>query len=90
MKSTNPTDPTETLAVQQLFLSRFVSLPFDDRAAGVYGRVRARLEVRGTPIGPNDLLIAAIALANDVILVTRNLREFSRIDGLLVEDWEAV
>jgi tRNA(fMet)-specific endonuclease VapC len=82
-------NPTRTLAVQQQFLSRFVSLPFDDTAAEVYGNIRARLAALGTPIGPYDLQIAAIALANNLTLVTHNTREFSRVEGLRIEDWEA-
>lgn len=82
------TDPTPTLARQQAFLSRFVSLPFDDLAADVYGRIRAHLESAGTPIGPYDLQIAAIALAHGLILVTHNMDEFSRVPGLSLEDWE--
>lgn len=81
--------PAQNHDEQELFLSRFVSLPFDDQCAEEYARLRADLERRGTPIGPNDLLIAAIALANDVILVTHNTSEFSRISGLKLEDWEA-
>src|SRR5262245_19830778 len=65
-------DPVTTHAKQQRFLRRFVSLPFDDRAAEAYGRIRAALERLGQLIGPNDLLIAAIAVAYDVILVTHN------------------
>ena len=85
MKSTNP---DRTLAEQKLFLSAFLSFPFDDRAAEIYGRIRAELARKGTPIGPNDLMIAAIALAHDVTLVTHNTDEFSRISGLRLEDWE--
>jgi tRNA(fMet)-specific endonuclease VapC len=81
-------DPQRTLEYQQRFLSRFVSLAFDDRAADAYGRIRARLAADGCPIGPNDLLIAATAIANGVTLVSRNLGEFSRVPGLAVEDWE--
>ncbi len=80
--------PEQTVARQQTFLGRFMSLPFDDRAAVIYARIRAQLEKLGTPIGPMDLLIAAIALANDLILVTHNTTEFGRIDGLKMEDWE--
>lgn len=65
------------------------SLPFDDAAAERYAGLRAGLEKVGTPIGPNDMLIAAIALANDVTVVTHNVREFSRVPGLRVEDWES-
>lgn len=85
MRSNNP---GRTLANQQEFLNRFVSLPFDDRAALIFGRIRAELAALGTPIGPYDFQIAAIALANNLILVTHNTREFSRVEGLRIEDWE--
>jgi tRNA(fMet)-specific endonuclease VapC len=62
-------------------------LPFEDRAAKVYGQIRADLETKGTPIGPNDLMIAAIALANDLTLVTHNTAEFSRVPALKFVDW---
>lgn len=68
-------------------LQPFDSLPFDDRAAGHYGLIRAVLEHAGTPIGANDLLIAATALAHDCILVTRNTGEFARVPGLRIETW---
>ena len=61
--------------------------PYDTEAASSYGGVRASLEKRGTPIGPLDTLIASHALSLDVILVTHNVKEFSRIEGLRVEDW---
>nr|MDU9045533.1 hypothetical protein [Candidatus Electrothrix aestuarii] len=48
------------------------------------------MEKAGTPIGPNDLLIAAIALSNDLTLATANIREFTRVENLVCEDWEAV
>lgn len=51
-------------------------------------QTRARLAIQGLPIGPNDLMIASIALAHQLVLVTHNIREFSRVDGLQVEDWE--
>ena len=85
MKSTNP---VTTLARQNAFLKPLISLPFDDGAAEVYGRLRAHLEMQGRPIGPNDLLIAAIALANKVTLVTHNSREFQRVPNLVYEDWQ--
>jgi len=81
-------DPVYTLAQQRMFLDAFESLPFDDAAAEAYGRLRAELAHRGTPIGPNDLMIAAIALADDLVLVTHNTSEFSRVPGLRLEDWE--
>jgi tRNA(fMet)-specific endonuclease VapC len=68
--------------------SSFGSLPFDDAAAEVHGRLRADLAVRGVPIGPSDLMIAAIALSHGLTLVTHNTREFSRIPGLTSEDWQ--
>ncbi len=85
MRSNNP---TSTLARQLEFLNLFVSLPFDDSTALVYGRIRAELLANGTPIGPNDFQIAAIALANNLTLVTHNTGEFSRVQGLPIEDWE--
>lgn len=76
------------LAVQRAFFSRYVSLPFDDVAAEQYALIRADLEGRGQVIGANDLLIAAVARAHDLTLVTHNMAEFSRVGGLLLEDWE--
>ena len=77
-----------TLERQQAFLSRFTSLPFQDEAALLAGGIRAKLASAGTPIGSYDLQIAAIALANNLTLVTHNIREFERVDGLQLEDWE--
>jgi tRNA(fMet)-specific endonuclease VapC len=78
----------ENMEKVHTFLDQFVSLSFDDKASEKYGEIRADLEKTGTPIGPNDLLIASIALANNVILVTHNTREFKRVKGLKIEDWE--
>ena len=69
------------------FIARFVSLSFDAAAADHAAHIRHSLAGSGTPIGPNDLLIAAIARANDVTLATRNIREFSRVPDLRVENW---
>ena len=80
--------PQRTLERQQAFLSQFVSLPFHDEAALLSGRIRAELAKAGMPIGSYDLQIAAIALANDLTLVTHNTREFERVEGLQIEDWE--
>ena len=71
------------------FFVRFPSLAFDDQAADAYSHIRAELEQRGTPIGSNDLMIAAIARSRDLILVTHNTAEFNRVPGLAVEDWLA-
>jgi tRNA(fMet)-specific endonuclease VapC len=86
--SSKSQNSAKNLAKQKGFLNRFTSLPFDDRAAEIYGNIRADLERKGTPIGVYDLQIAAIALANSLILVTHNTREFSRVQGLVFEDWE--
>ena len=81
--------PERTLAVVREFLAQFESVPFDDRAANEYGRMRAELATQGTMIGPYDLLIAATAVSRKLIVVTHNEREFSRIAGLHTEDWQA-
>ena len=80
--------PESSLIVRRAFTERFVPLPPNDAAPATYARIRSGLERNGTPIGPNDLLIAAIALSNDLILVTHNTREFSRVPELSIEDWE--
>jgi tRNA(fMet)-specific endonuclease VapC len=68
---------------------RFGVLDFDTEDALRAGEIRALLQRRGTPIGGYDTLIAGQALARDLTLVTRNTREFERVDGLRVENWEA-
>jgi tRNA(fMet)-specific endonuclease VapC len=78
----------KTLEQQQKFLDRFASLPFDDNAQLYAAQIRAKLAQIGKPIGPYDLLIAAIALSNNLILVTHNVSEFSRVADLKIEDWE--
>ena len=62
-------------------------IPFEAPADATYGNARVALEAAGTPIGGNDLLIAAQALALDMVVVTNNEREFARVDGLRVENW---
>jgi tRNA(fMet)-specific endonuclease VapC len=79
----------DNLRLLQRFFAPLVSLLFDDRSAEEAGLIRLDLERSGRPIGPNDLLIAATARANDLVLVTHNRREFERIPGLRVDDWEA-
>ncbi|MCB9455639.1 MAG: type II toxin-antitoxin system VapC family toxin [Anaerolineaceae bacterium] len=74
---------------RMLFFVRFAHLVFDESAANEFGRIRAHLEAAGTPIGPYDMQIAAIALVHGLIVVTHNTREFSRIPNLQIEDWEA-
>jgi tRNA(fMet)-specific endonuclease VapC len=80
--------PTATLSAVRAFCSPYVSLPFDDRAAEEYSVIRSHLAGLGTIIGPNDLMIAAVAVANRLTLVTHNTAEFSRVPGLVIEDWQ--
>jgi len=69
------------------FLEPFEVLPFDREAADAYARARFELERMGQPIGERDLLIASIALARGLTVVTHNLPEFARVPGLQTEDW---
>lgn len=69
------------------FLSLIRILPLTNEVAGTYGNIRARLRRCGTPIGPNDLWIAAHALATGAILVTNNTGEFSRVADLTIDTW---
>ena len=68
-------------------LDAITVVPFEHPADRHYANIRTALERAGTPIGPNDLLIAAHALALDLTLVTANISEFSRVPGLRVENW---
>jgi len=83
-KSSRPEQASVALAEFTLALE---VAAFDAELAPVYGRVRASLARRGMPIGPLDTLIGSHALALDITLVTHNTREFSRIEGLRLEDW---
>lgn len=76
----------ERLARVERTLAPYLSLPFDDAAARRYAEIRDDLETRGEVIGPNDLMIAAIAVSHNLILVSNNT-EFRRVAGLVVEDW---
>jgi tRNA(fMet)-specific endonuclease VapC len=80
--------PVQSAAKQQRFLKPYATLPYDDLAAVEFGRIRATLETAGTPIGPYDMQIAAIALVHGLIVVTGNTAEFGRIAGLQIENWE--
>ncbi|MCS6920177.1 MAG: type II toxin-antitoxin system VapC family toxin, partial [Fimbriimonadales bacterium] len=75
--------PERNMQLVREFLAPFVCLPFDEQTAEVYGRLRHELASQGTPIGPNDLLIAATALAYKLIVVTNNLAEFERVPELV-------
>ncbi len=83
----NSQAPQRSRAKQDLFFSRFVSLPFDDAAADSYGHICAFLKKSGESIGLPDVQIAAIAMVYDLIVVTHNTKHFSRIPQLNIEDW---
>ncbi len=78
----------DNLRLLEAFFAPLASLPFTDACAEEAACIRADLAASGTPIGPNDLLIAATARANDAVLVTHNSGEFSRVAGLRWVDWE--
>ena len=82
-------NPAAEHAKVGVFLSAFASLPFDDRCAARCAQIRFELERTGMRIGPHDLQIAAIAAENGLTLITHNVREFSRVPSLKLEDWEA-
>jgi tRNA(fMet)-specific endonuclease VapC len=69
------------------FLTLFDIVSFDESAACLYGKIRATLESKGQLIGGTDMLIGAHSLSMNTILVTNNMREFKRIDGLQLENW---
>ncbi len=79
--------PEATRREIDAFLKPFEVLPFDHEAADEYARLRFDLERIGRPIGERDLLIASIAVAHGLIVVTHNVSEFGRLAGLIVEDW---
>lgn len=81
-------NPAGNRAKVDALMRPYRSLPFDDAAAGHFASVRRHLDRLGTPIGPYDLQVAAVALAHNCTLVTHNTSEFSRVPGLLLEDWE--
>ncbi len=80
-------DPAKNNRAIIKFCAPFTILPFDNDAAAAYGYVRFGQESKGTPIGPMDTLIASHALSLDLTLVTNNMREFKRINGLKLENW---
>ena len=69
------------------FLAPFTIVDFDTNAAAAYGVIRVNLERKGTIIGANDLLISAHALSLGLTLVTNNVQEFKRVEGLKIENW---
>jgi len=81
------TRPDENRKVVTGFAARLPVLPFDEAVAHHAGDIRADLAKRGTPIGPYDVMIAATARSRGLVLVSNNEREFSRVDGLRLENW---
>ena len=82
--STNPAKNEQSLLK---FLLPLSILPFGTAAASEYGEIRTYLQNQGTPIGPLDMLIAGHARAEGLILVTNNVREFERVQGLKLDNW---
>ena len=80
-------DPAKNGVALLRFLLPMSVLPFGPDAASEYGEIRAYLQNKGTPIGPLDMLIAGHAKAENLVLVTNNVREFERIPGLRLENW---
>lgn len=81
------TKPAATRKVIDLLIGIFPVVPLTQEAACEYGKLRGKLAANGTPIGPNDMWIAAQAKAESLILVTNNEREFQRVAGLKLENW---
>jgi len=71
----------------ELILSEIVVLPYEEPADDHYAKLRWYLEKQGTPIGPNDVLIAAQALSLSLVVVTANIKEFTRVPELVVNNW---
>lgn len=78
---------TKNLRKVEDFVSRLEVLPYENTAASHYGDIRTNLEKKGTVIGVNDLHIAAHARSEGLILVSNNVREFERVEGLRLENW---
>ncbi len=77
----------ENIEKVEKFIEPFEVVPFNDMMTYVYADIRYKTEIKGIIIGPNDLFIASIVKFNDGILVTKNLKEFEKIEGLKIEDW---
>ena len=82
--------PDHNLRQVEDFVSRLEVLEYGSKASAHYGQIRAVLETKGTPIGVNDLHIAGHARSEGLALVTNNVREFERVDGLRIENWVSV
>ena len=80
-------DYDNNIKIVNAFIAPFKIISFTENEALIYGKIREDLAKNGNLIGPNDLLIAATALANNFVLVTHNTDEFSRVKELKIEDW---
>lgn len=78
---------TENLIKVKCFVAPFQIIPFDDKCVINYAQIRLSLEKRGEPVGPNDLVLAAMVMANDGVLITNNTREFKKIRHLRIDNW---
>ena len=83
-------NPERKRRLVEKFLAPFEVVPFDSKCALTYAQIRAKLERQGKLIGPNDMLIAATAVANNLVLITNNVKEFKRVPGLSLESWHEV
>ena len=79
--------PERNLLALQLFLATIDIIPVNALVCDAYGIIRTSLEKNGIPIGPNDTWISAHALSQNCVLVTNNIKEFSRVQSLRVENW---
>lgn len=79
--------PDHNLRQVEDFVSRLIVIEYGNKAAAHYGNIRAMLEYKGIPIGVNDLHIAGHARSEGLTLVTNNLKEFDRVEGLRLENW---
>ncbi len=73
--------------LEELVLPNIQILSFDENAAKIYGKLGASLERKGTPLSEPDLRIASIAICNELIIITGNVKHFLKVPGLTVEDW---
>lgn len=83
----NSNDYEKSIAAIRKFTKPFEIAMFSENEAGEYGSIMTDLKKNGTPIGANDMMIAATARANGAVLVTHNLKEFQRVKNLVLEDW---
>lgn len=83
----NSSRPERNRLALLLFLSNIEVIPFDTKAAEAYGLIRHSLKTKGRLIGANDMLIAAHARSKGYTLVSNNIREFERVEGLLLDSW---